>query len=800
MERVYEFHDFVDSCSVGRRHAAMSGYRLTGRPYGTANLLIRRRWVAVMCGCLLAGIAAAAAPAVNGDADIEALIARMTLEEKAGQLTLYSDAIRAGDHTANPPTQQRAAKLLTEDIRAGRVGGLFQGVGAASARAVQRLAVEESRLGIPLLFGADVIHGLYTVFPIPLAEAASFDPVLAERTARAAARQATAAGIKWTFAPMVDIARDERWGRVAEGAGEDVLLGARFAAARVRGFQGASLAAPDALLACPKHYAAYGAVSGGMEYNTVDISLPTLWQIHLPPFKAAFDAGALSTMSAFNEVNGVPATANGYLLTEVLRGRFGFRGFVVSDYTADEELIAQGFAHDAADAARLAFNAGVDMSMQSGLYARYLPELVRAGKVSPARLDEAVRRVLLAKRASGLFANPYLGMDAERERRERAAPDIVALAREAAQRSIVLLKNQGGLLPLSRSGHSIALIGPFADNRADLFGPWAIFGDATRAVTLAQGIRAALRDPKGLTVVRGSNVEAPIAGGLAAAEQAARRADIVLLAVGESAGMSGEAQSRTQIVIPPAQQALVERVARAGRPMIVLLNNGRALALSDAVLRAPVIVETWFLGSQAGHAIADVLFGAVNPSGHLPVSFPVESGQEPFFYDHKSTGRPAVPGASPAFKARYRSTANEARFPFGFGLGYSPLRFENLRLSSAQMSWDGKLRISARIVNGGRFDALALAQLYVHDRVASLTRPVRELKAFTRVPVAAGRTAEVSFELSRADLAFVAANLESRAEPGWFDVWIGGSSVEGPRAQFELLPGSVVPPSATAHN
>ena len=753
-----------------------------------------------MCICLLAVTVAAAPPQVRSEADIDALIARMTLEEKAGQLTLFSDAIRAGNRTANPATQRRATQTLQQDIRAGRVGGLFQGVGAASAREVQRLAVEESRLGIPLLFGADVIHGLYTVFPIPLAEASSFDPELAERTARAAAREATASGIKWTFAPMVDIGRDQRWGRVAEGAGEDVTLGARFAAARVRGFQGADLAAPDALLACPKHYAAYGAVSGGMEYNTVDISLPTLWQIHLPPFKAAFDAGALSTMSAFNELNGVPATANPYLLEEVLRRQFGFRGFVVSDYTADEELIAHGFAADAADAARLAFIAGVDVSMQSGLYARHLPELVRSGRVSAARLDESVRRMLRVKRALGLFEQPYAGMDPERERRERGARDIVALAREAARRSIVLLRNEDSLLPLRRSRQRIALIGPFADNRADLFGPWTIFGDASRAVTLAQGVRAALRDAQDLSVVPGSGIESPLPGGLAAAEAAARRADVVLLAIGEAANMSGESQSRTQIDIPAAQIALLERVARTGKPMVVLLSNGRALALQDPVLRARAIVETWFLGSQAGHAIADVLFGAVNPSGHLPVSFPVASGQEPFFYDHKSTGRPALAGEGRDFKARYRTVANEARYPFGFGLGYSPLRFEELHLSATQMSWDGRLKISARIVNAGRYDALALAQLYVHQRVASLTRPVRELKGFVTVPVAAGGSAEASFELSRDDLAFVNAALESRAESGWFDVWVGGSSVEGAHAQFELLPASVVPGPTAAHN
>lgn len=743
----------------------------------------------LFAACLSAIPPAAAADLRAGpQPDLDALIGRMTVEEKVGQLSLYGDAIRDVDTHANPAVSARAAREMQDDIRAGRVGGLFQGIGAASARDVQRLAVEESRLGIPLLFGADVIHGFRTVFPIPLAEASAFDPDLAERTARAAARESTASGIKWNFAPMVDLARDQRWGRVSEGAGEDVYLGSLLAAARVRGFQGKNLAAPDSMLATPKHYAAYGAVEAGMEYNTVDISLPTLWQLHLPPFKAAFDAGALSTMSAFHEVNGVPATANAYLLDTVLRKTWGFQGFVVSDFTSEEELVAHGFAADEADAVRLAFNAGVDMSMQSGLYMKHLPALVASGSVPMAALDRAVRRVLSVKQTLGLFADPYATMDVRRERAEVGAAEIVALSREAAQRSIVLLKNQHGLLPLRRSGQKIALIGPFGAGSKDLFGPWTLFGDESRAVDLAQGLRAALRDPSALRVVAGSEAEKPLPGGIAAAVSAARAADVVLLAIGESADMSGEARSRTEIIIPAPQQALAEAVARTGKPVVVLLRNGRALALQGAVRDAPAIVETWFLGSQAGHAIADVLFGSVNPSGALPVSFPVESGQEPYYYDHKSTGRPAPATGSQAFKARYRSTANVALYPFGFGLGYSPLRFDSLQLSAPVMAWAGTLQISARITNLGKHDALALAQLYLHDRVASLTRPVRELKAFRRVRVAAGATADVAFTLSRTDLQFIGADLAPRAEPGEFDVWLGSSSVEGLHAQFSLAP------------
>lgn len=759
-----------------RRQGPMFIVKSATRRFCSASLLL-------MAGASAAQTPTPAAP----DPLIDSLITRMSVEEKIGQLTLFSDFIRAGDKTANPRVREMAAQTLREQIRAGRVTGVFQGIGAQSAHDLQQIAVEQSRLGIPLLFAADVIHGLRTVFPIPLAEAGSFDPDLAQRTARAAAVESTASGLQWTFAPMVDVARDQRWGRVSEGAGEDVYLGSLFAAARVRGFQGSSLTARDSMLATPKHYAAYGAVSAGMEYGAVDISPQTLWETHLPPFKAAFDAGALSTMSAFNEVNGVPATANPYLLDTVLRGAWHFQGFVVSDYTADEELIAHGVAADPRDATRLAFLAGVEMSMQSGLYLQHLPSLVAAGEVPMRRLDEAVRRVLGVKKALGLFTNPYAVMDARREREEVATPAIVALAREAAQRSIVLLKNDDQLLPLRKSGQRIALIGPFGADRKNLFGPWTIFGDESGAVDLAQGLKAALRDPASLTVVRGSGIEQPLSGGVAAAVAAAKQADVVLLAIGESQDMSGEAQSRTQIVIPDVQQALAEAVAATGKPMVVLLRNGRALALRGAVRDARAIVETWFLGSQTGTAIADVLFGDINPSARLAVSFPVDSGQEPFFYNHKSTGRPAIAGQPQPFKARYRSTANEALYPFGFGLGYSPLRYESIALNTSALRWNDSLTVRVRIANAGQREASEIVQLYIHDKVASVTRPVRELKGFKICRLRAGEVAEVSFALTRADLSFVDAGLQRVTEPGWFDVWVGPSSNAGLHAAFELL-------------
>jgi beta-glucosidase len=730
---------------------------------------------------------AAERPMDNSDARIEALLERMTLEEKAGQLTIFGDQIRLGGPPhVNPNVNRRRAEELLSEVRAGRVGALFNGAGVAGGREIQRAAVEQSRLGIPLLFGGDVIHGFSTVFPIPLAEAATFEPELARKTARVTAIEATAAGLHWNFAPMVDIARDQRWGRVAEGSGEDVYLGRLFAAARVRGYQGSSLLNDDSMLATPKHFAAYGAVSGGMDYNHVEISGQALREIHLPPFKAAFEAGALTTMSAFNDVNGVPASANRELLTTILRDQWGFGGFVVSDYTADMELIAHGYAADPREATKRAFLAGVDMSMQSGFYIKHLPGLVESGEVPMVALNDAVRRVLRIKKALGLLDHPYRSLDAQREAADLGRPEHRALAREAARRSIVLLRNQGGVLPLARSAR-VALIGPFGEARRQLHGPWTLFADPAEAITLADGIAAALEAPTLLEVVPGSGFETPIEGGIAAAVKAANAADVVLLAIGEVHEMSGEAQSRTEIVVPAAQQALAEAVAETGKPVVVLLRNGRALALQGAVRDADAIVVTWFLGSETGHAAADVLFGDYNPSGRLPVSFPIESGQQPFYYNHRSTGRPYIHGQDAAFKARYRETPNEALYAFGHGLSYSTFGYGPVTLSSPALAWDGSITVSAKITNSSARAGEEVAQLYVRDRVASMTRPVRELKGFKKVALAGGASEEVSFTLTRADLEFVGQDLRWIAEPGAFDVWVAPSSSTGTPASFQLV-------------
>lgn len=717
---------------------------------------------------------------------IESLIARMTLEEKVGQLGVFADMVRPFAPDVNPEANVRNAAQVLEQVRAGRVGCLFNGVGAAQGREIQRVAVEESRLGIPVALAADVIHGMRTVFPIPLGEAASFEPALAERTARATAIEATAAGIHWTYAPAVDIARDQRWGRGAESAGEDVVLGCAFAAARVRGFQGPDLAAADSLLATPKHFAGYGAVAAGMEYAQVDISPQTLHDVHLPPFKAALAAGARTLMSAFNDINGVPASANRWLLTDLLRGQWGFDGVVVSDYTADMELIAHGYAADETDATAKAFLAGLDLSMQSGFYAAHLPGLVRSGQVPMAALDASVRRILRLKEAIGLFDDPYRSLDPAREADTSHLAAHDALARDAARRSIVLLKNEGAALPLRRAGQRIALIGPFARDRDNIEGCWTLFGDKARYVTLEAGMRAALDDDALLEVVPGCALEDAVEGGIEAAVAAARRADVVVLALGEPQRYSGEAQSRVEIVLPAVQQALAEAVAATGTPVVVLLRNGRALALQGAVRDARAIAVTWFLGTQTGHAVADVLFGAYSPSGRLPVSFPQHSGQQPYFYNHPRTGRPELPEMS-EFKARWREIPNAPLYAFGHGLGYTTFAYGAPRLSAPQLDWDGELVVTTTVTNTGTVAAEEVVQLYVHDRVASRVRPVRELKAFEKTLLAPGEAKDVVFRLDRGQLAFTNSEGVFTAEPGLFDLWVCASSADGEPVRFELL-------------
>ena len=713
----------------------------------------------------------------------------MTIQEKAGQLNLLGDPFRFRPMNVNPLDGQGDPARVTRMIREGTVGNLFNGVGAEAGRRIQTIAVEESRLGIPLLFAADIIHGLKTVFPVPLAEAAAFDADLARRTARAAAVEGAASGIHQTYAPMVDVARDQRWGRGVEGAGEDVWLNEVLAVARVRGFQGEKgLADRDALLATPKHFAAYSAAIAGMDYNTTDMSEATLRGTFLPPFKAAFDAGALSVMTAFNDLNGVPASGNPWLLTDILREEWDFTGFVVSDYTAEQELIAHGFAVDGRDAARIALLAGMDMSMVSGLFLEHIPDLVETGDVPLARVDQAVRRVLMTKAALGLFDDPYRGCDPERERRVVGSREHRDLAREAGVKSIVLLKNDDGLLPLKPSGQKIALIGPFGADVDNVFGPWTIWGDETRRISLEAGFRAAMDDEADLVVVKGTDVEAAVPGGIEAAVLAAGQADVVVLAIGESSRMSGEAQSRTEIDIPAPQRALAEAVAATGKPVVVLLRNGRAMELSGPVKDAGAIVVTWFLGGEMGHAVADVVFGLASPSGRLPVSFPHRSGQQPFSYDHKITGRPANNAlASQEYVARYRETTNTALYPFGHGLTYGSVTYGAVTPAAATLDWDGEVEISVDVTNAGDRAVQETVQLYIRDRVADLTQPGRRLRDFRKVELAAGETKSVAFTLRRNRLEYVGADGRPTVQPGDFDIWLTSSAQAGEPATLSLV-------------
>ena len=716
---------------------------------------------------------------------VDDLIAKMTLEEKAGQLTLMASAW-GGDKAAglNPPGAGSDFNKQIEDAVAGKLTGIFNGNGAVMAQRLQGAVMARSRLKIPLVFAADVIHGHRTIFPTPVGEVASFEPDLARRTARAAAYEASGAGIDWTFAPMVDIARDQRWGRAMEGAGEDVLLGRLFAAARVSGFQGDNLAADDAIMACAKHFAAYGATEAGLDYSTVDVSERTLRETYLPPFKSAFDAGCGTTMASFNEISGVPSTANHWLMTDLLRDEWHFGGVVVSDYTGDEELIMHGVAKDGRDAARVAFLAGVDMSMESDLYMLHLPDLVRSGAVPQAMLDRSVRRVLTMKAMLGLFDNPMRRIDSARETARSRQPKAIALAREAARKSIVMLKNEGDLLPLAKSA-KVAVIGPFAQGQHDIIGGWCVYGDDAQGIALNTGL---LNAGGQITVTDGCDMEAPIPGGIAAAVAAAKAADVVLLAVGESQAWSGEAQSRTEITISDAQMALAEAVAATGKPIIVVLKNGRGLALKGAVKDAAAILVTWQLGSESGNAIADVLYGAAGPSGRLPISFPFESGQEPYHYDHKTTGRPNPAGPLVDYKAHYRGVPNAALFAFGHGLTYGKIAYSGLSLSAPNLAWNGAITLTATVTNSGTRAAEEVAQLYIHDRVAEVTRPVREMKAFAKIALAPGESRQVHFTLRREDLEFIGLGLKRTVEPGTFDVWIAPSAqAEGVSGSFDLL-------------
>jgi beta-glucosidase len=708
-------------------------------------------------------------------ARVDSVLDLMTLEEKIGQLTLFtSDMDQTGPFLR---------EHYIEDIKAGRVGAIFNAYTADYTRELQRMAVEETRLGIPLLFGYDVIHGHRTIFPIPLGETASWDMEAIERASRIAAEEATAEGLHWTFAPMIDVTRDPRWGRIAESSGEDPYLTSRVARAKIRGFQGDDLSAVNTMLACAKHFAAYGAPQAGRDYHTVDMSEMTLRNKFLPPFHAAVDEGVASFMTAFNELFGVPATGSHYLLTQVLRDEWGFNGFVVTDYTSINEMVLHGFARDEKHAGELAINAGVDMDMQGAVFSTFLMESVREGLVSEKTIDQAVRRILTMKFELGLFDDPYRYSDTEREKQLVMTAENLEFARDFSRRSIVLLKNRGQTLPLPEDIGSIALIGPLADNQRELIGSWSAAGDYTRSITLRQGIMNRQGDRTRINYARGANINDDDRSGFAEAIRAAANSDVVVMALGEYALQSGEAASRSDISLPGVQEELFNEIHRLGKPVVVVLMNGRPLVMEGIDEKAHAILETWFLGTMAGDAITDVLFGDYNPSGKLPVTFPRNVGQIPIFYNVKNTGRPE---SDDKYTSKYLDVPNTPLYPFGYGLSYTSFEYSDIRLSAGEMQMDGSLQAIVTVTNTGDRFGEEVVQMYIRQLVGSLTRPLKELKGFEKIGLEPGESREVSFTLSWKDLAFYNAENAFRAEPGSFHLFIGGNSDDVKKASFVL--------------
>jgi beta-glucosidase len=710
---------------------------------------------------------------------VDGLIRRMTLAEKFGQLEM------SGPTGANGSP----GKTLLNEVRNGQVGSVLDLVGVKYINQVQRAALQ-SRLHIPVIFALDVIHGYKTIFPVPIAEASSWDPAAVSNDESISADEATADGIKWTFNPMVDIARDPRWGRVVEGSGEDPFLGAAMAAAKVRGYQGSDFGARDKMAATVKHFAAYGAPVAGREYNTVDMSTQQLLNDYLPPYKAAVDAGAASVMSAFNSLNGVPASANPYLLTTILRHEWGFGGTVVSDYQAIQELIAFGFAANGADAARLALTAGVDIEMgvqvpsQYSTYTDYGPGLVRSGKVSMATIDNDVRHVLTLKYLAGMFSHPLT--DPSRVKHAELTPAHLAAARAMAGRSMVLLRNTGKALPLSTGVSSVAVVGPLANDPADQLGPDVPIGyslDQGKVVPVLSGVKAAVPHAT-VTYAQGCDTSCTSTSGFGAAVSAAQASDVTVVVVGEPAADSGEASSRSMIGLPGQQLALVKAIAATGKPYVVVLMNGRPLTIGWLARHAPALLESWFPGTEGGNAVADVLFGKVDPGGKLPMSFPRDVGQIPIYYNQLPTGRPYDPNNK--YTSKYLDVANTPQYPFGFGLSYTRFALSNLHLSAASIPRTGTLTVTADITNTGSRPGDDVVQLYIHDQVASILQPVRRLDGFQRVSLKPGQSRTVTFKLGPANLGFYNNQGQFTVEPGGLDVYVGDSSVGGLHGQFAV--------------
>lgn len=714
--------------------------------------------------------AAQTKPAI--DRKVDSVLKLMTLEEKVGQMNQYSD-----DGLVTGIATQDNAK--DQQIKDGKLGSLLNVKGAATTRRVQEIAMQ-SRLKIPLLFGLDVVHGYKTTFPLPLAEAASWDLPAIEMAARIAAVEAAASGIHWTFAPMVDISRDPRWGRVMEGAGEDTYLGSQIAYARVKGFQGKKPGDIDAVMACVKHFAAYGAAVGGRDYNSVDMSERMLWETYLPPFKAALDAGAATFMNSFNDLNGVPATASTYLQRDILKNKWKFTGFVVSDWGSVGEMVPHGYAANNYEAALAAVKGGSDMDMESRAYTQHLVQLVKDKKVNIALIDDAVRRILRKKFELGLFDDPYKFSNEQREKAALNNPAHEKAAREMAAKSIVLLKNENQVLPIAKSTKKIAVIGPLVKEVKQNLGFWSIEmpGDSSYIVSQWQGLVNKLGSDAQLIYAKGCGIEDTSRAGFKEAIDAAMQADVVIMSIGERRDMSGEAKSRAYLRIPGVQEELVKAIQATGKPLVVMINAGRPLVFDWISDHVPAIMYTWWLGSQAGNAIADVLFGDYNPSGKLPMTFPRTEGQIPIYYNHFNTGRPARDDNDKNYRSAYIDLSLYPKYAFGYGLSYTSFVYSNFKLSRSSMTPTETVTVSIDIKNSGKYAGEEIVQLYLRDKVGSVVRPVKELKDFKKIMLQPGEKKTVTFSINRDKLSFYNAQLQWVAEPGEFEVMIGASSAD----------------------
>jgi len=742
--------------------------------------IIEEKFVVVSLLLLFLSSACAPVERDTGDPEINAkvdsVLSLMNMEEKLGQLTLLS----SGFSETGPTLRDDFEQL----VREGKSGALFNAYTVDYTRKMQQIAVEETRLGIPLLFGFDVIHGYRTIFPIPLGEAATWDPELVERVSRAAAEESAAAGLHWTFAPMVDVSPDPRWGRIAESAGEDPYLNSVFGRARVRGYQGDNLKDLNTIMATVKHFAAYGAAEGGRDYNTVDMSERVLRERYLPPFKAALDEGARTVMTAFNEYDGVPATGNRFLFNQVLRDEWNFDGFVVTDYTSIPEMINHGVAANDKEAVELAMNANVDMDMQSVTYLNELPELLEEGKITESQINRAVSRILYAKFELGLFEDPYRYSDAEREQDTIMKEEFMDLALEISKKAIVLLKNDGQVLPLSKDLNRIAVLGPLADNKQEMLGSWSGAGRAEDNVTLLEGIRNYVSEGTSVDHARGVDFTDPSTEGFREAVNLARNADVAVVAVGEKALMSGEAASRTSLELPGVQEEFLKAVHETGTPVVMVLMAGRPLAIDWADKNIPAILNTWFLGTQAGNAIAEVLFGDHNPSGKITATLPAVTGQVPYYYNHKNTGRPMDPDEK--YTSKYIDAPNSALYPFGYGLSYTTFEYNNLNLDKTSVSVSDSLQVSVDVTNTGDVAGNEVVQLYIRDLVGSVTSAVKELRGFDKVNLEPGETKTVSFTLTPDDLAMYDIDMNRVVEPGEFKVFVGTNSEDVLEGSFSV--------------